>query len=186
MSDTILLPKTIKDTEPTRKSETSTLLVAASWHRFLIKKSDYYFAAYLNLLLRKYKKYLLSGNLPENPPNPTTRYQETGLNLIRINFRPDADDWCELGLLATSLGISRCRLFRWLLWLESIGFYEKHLSLAEYGGVPTTPAEISLTQTFNRTMGILTNYLQTNPDKIRVRNVFRDMERKLAIELDWP
>jgi hypothetical protein len=39
------------------------------------------------------------------------RHQRAGQNLIRICFRPDQDDWLELGQIALHMGVSRCLAF---------------------------------------------------------------------------
>ena len=45
-------------------------------------------------------------------------YQKQGLKLQRLDFRPNNGDWLELGLLACSLGLSRCAVFVMLLQRE--------------------------------------------------------------------
>ena len=42
-------------------------------------------------------------------------YQDRGLRLIPVSFRPMRDDWAMLGCLAMSMGYSRCVIFCALL-----------------------------------------------------------------------
>jgi hypothetical protein len=74
----------------------------------------------LKLLLQKYKGFLAIGNLPF-AGKPKLTYQKEGLSLQVFKFRPDNDDWFELGILAYGLGVSRCWLFSYLLELELSG-----------------------------------------------------------------
>ncbi len=39
------------------------------------------------------------------------RYQRPGQNLVRVCFRPEPDDWLELGQIALHMGVSRCLAF---------------------------------------------------------------------------
>ncbi|XDD52485.1 DUF1564 family protein [Leptospira sp. WS92.C1] len=64
----------------------------------------------LNYLLKKYgtvalKKNFLGKNLP------AISYQNKGLTLKKMNFRPNEKDWVELGIIALGLGVSKCLLF---------------------------------------------------------------------------
>jgi len=49
------------------------------------------------------------------------RYQRSGQNLVRVCFRPEADDWLELGQIALHLGISRCLAFMLLVRILARG-----------------------------------------------------------------
>lgn len=39
------------------------------------------------------------------------RYQRRGKNLVRVGFRPDLNDWLDLGQFALLCGTSRCLAF---------------------------------------------------------------------------
>jgi hypothetical protein len=77
----------------------------------------------LKSLLQKYRGFLAIGNLPF-AGKPKLTYQKEGLSLQVLKFRPDNDDWFELGILAYGLGVSRCWLFTYLLELELSGLGE--------------------------------------------------------------
>jgi hypothetical protein len=74
----------------------------------------------LKLLLKKYRGFLASGNLPFQD-KPKLTFQDEGLDLQKFSFRPYDDDWFELGILAYGCGVSRCWLFSYLLRLELSG-----------------------------------------------------------------
>ena len=54
------------------------------------------------------------------------QYQNTNLGLIKVNFRPQNQDWAELGIFSVASGRSRCMLFVILLLLD-IGGWENSL-----------------------------------------------------------
>jgi hypothetical protein len=91
----------------------------------------------LKLLLQKYRGFLAIGNLPF-AAKPKLIYQKEGLSLQVFKFRPDNDDWFELGILAYGLGVSRCWLFSYLLELELSGLGD-FLALKEAKIGLTTP-----------------------------------------------
>ena len=74
----------------------------------------------LGLFLVKYRSILVSDRFRASF-KVKTRFQERGLDLVRVSFLPKNDDWILLGLLAVFLGISRCLLFRVMLELEIAG-----------------------------------------------------------------
>lgn len=76
---------------------------------------------YFSLLLHRYKELALGGIFPKTE-KPKTSYQEKDQNLIKVNFRPNNDDWIELGIIAHFLGVSRTALFTWFLILELAGW----------------------------------------------------------------
>jgi hypothetical protein len=81
------------------------------------KKKSYKFKEGLKKLLEKYRGLLARGYLPfQNKPKLT--YQEEGLELQKFCFRPDDEDWYELGILAYGCGVSRCWLFSFLVELD--------------------------------------------------------------------
>lgn len=53
-----------------------------------------------------------------NSNREKTMYQESDLELVRFSFRPDSADWAELRVVARYYGVSICRLFVMLLFLE--------------------------------------------------------------------
>jgi len=104
----------------------STLLVPAHLIEALkLKKREHgrQMAVYLRNLLKMYRTLTHSGMLP-NPRKIKTEYQEEGLDLKRVSFRPNNADWLELGELALAFGKSRCWVFTFLFELDLIGFSE--------------------------------------------------------------
>jgi len=94
------------------KTGASTLLIPARCSRLL---NRFLRSNTMNDLLG----ILLSRGVPTNfrPGALRVRYQETGLELVRRDFRVDQAVWFRLGQLARSCGISRCFLF--VLMLEA-------------------------------------------------------------------
>ena len=89
----------------------STLLIPAALMPLLYKeRCTCPLAATLDRLLCKYRGMTLCKLLPV-AEKCKTQYQDAGLDLKRVNFRPDNKSWLELGLLARAFGISRCMLF---------------------------------------------------------------------------
>ena len=122
-----------------KDKSTSTLLVPAHLIDGLkLKKSEHglKISAYLKNLLKLYKIFTHSGMIPP-PRKIKTEFQDAGLDLKRISFRPNNDDWLELGELALAFGKSRCYVFTFLLELDLLGvlntLYESGLDRA----VPT-------------------------------------------------
>ena len=101
-----------------RNQTVSTLLIPESMmpsFLFLVKNHGAgNTSVYLRNLLFMYRTLTHSGMIP-SPISVKTEYQEEGLNLCRVGFRPDNADWLELGELALAFGKSRCWLFVFLL-----------------------------------------------------------------------
>jgi hypothetical protein len=76
---------------------------------------------FIHLLLHKYEPALLSKKLKLNR-SIIARRQKEGQHLQKISIEPKARDWVELGLLALSLGVTKCYLLVLLLKL-----YEKSI-----------------------------------------------------------
>ena len=109
-----------------KEKSVSTLLVPANLIDALkAKKKEHgrQMSVYLRNLLKMYRTLTHSGMLP-HPRKIKTEYQEEGLNLKRVTFRPSNADWLELGELAIAFGKSRCFVFTFLLELDLFGFWE--------------------------------------------------------------
>jgi hypothetical protein len=109
-----------------KEKSVSTLLVPAHLIEALkAKKKEHgrQMSVYLRNLLKMYRTLTHSGMLPP-PRKIKTEYQEEGLNLKRVTFRPSNADWLELGELAIAFGKSRCFVFTFLLELDLFGFWE--------------------------------------------------------------
>ncbi|MCB1177985.1 MAG: DUF1564 family protein [Leptospiraceae bacterium] len=91
----------------------------------------------LRYLLNRYRGYLAVGYLPWSG-KVKTLYQDKGLDLINLKFRPNNEDWTELSIIAFSLGVTKCWLFSHLLKLDFFGIGE-FLEKKEFNDVLATP-----------------------------------------------
>ena len=91
---------------------------------------------YLRILLKSYKTFTHSGMLPP-PRKIKTEFQDEGLDLKRVSFRPHNADWLELGELALAFGKSRCWLFTFLLELDLLGVWKILSKSGLNNAVPT-------------------------------------------------
>ncbi len=117
----------------------STLLVPAHLIDALkLKKNEHgrQISVYLRNLLKMYKTLTHSGMLPR-PRKIKTEFQDEGLDLKRITFRPNNADWLELGELALAFGKSRCWVFTFLFELDLTGFWETLYESGLNDAVPT-------------------------------------------------
>jgi hypothetical protein len=111
---------------------------------------------FLALLLDKYRILTHSGALPE-ACKLKTEFQDEGQDLQRVNFKPDNDDWLELGQVATFYGKSRCWIFTYLLRLEVLGFGELMEEALLTNGVPITASfQLQVALQLQRVLGIWT------------------------------
>ena len=109
-----------------RDKTISTLLVPAHLIADLKEKLKAHgnsFSAYFRNLLSMYRAITHSGMLPE-PKKIKTEYQEEGMRLVRVSFRPANADWIEIGELAIAFGKSRCWIFTHLLELDLLGLWK--------------------------------------------------------------
>lgn len=72
---------------------------------------------YFSHLIKKYRLWFYAGKLPFSQ-NVKTEYQERGTKIFIKTFRPELRDWLELGMWASALNFSICKLFVILLWFE--------------------------------------------------------------------
>ncbi|MBP7281325.1 MAG: DUF1564 family protein [Leptospiraceae bacterium] len=125
-----------------RNQTVSTLLIPESMmpsFLFLVKNHGAgNTSVYLRNLLFMYRTLTHSGMIP-SPISVKTEYQEEGLNLCRVGFRPDNADWLELGELALAFGKSRCWLFVFLLKLDILGLWYLLAQADLIFAVPTFP-----------------------------------------------
>ncbi|MBP7280939.1 MAG: DUF1564 family protein [Leptospiraceae bacterium] len=121
----------------------STVLVPAHLLNDMKKKTQEHgnsLVFYLHNLLRMYRTLTHSGMIPPSR-KIKTEYQDEGLKLKRLNFRPNSTDWIELGELALAFGKSRCWMFTYLLELDILGLWE---ILSESGLSDAVPAKNAL------------------------------------------
>jgi len=81
--------------------------------------------------------------LPD-PKKIKAEYQEEGLRLVRVSFRPanvPPFAWIEIGELAIAFGKSRCWIFTHLLQLDLLGVWK---ILSESGMDQSVPTKKSL------------------------------------------
>ncbi|MBK8395783.1 MAG: DUF1564 family protein [Leptospiraceae bacterium] len=129
------------DTLEDRSQTVSTLLIPENLmpnFLFLLKNHGAdNITVYLQNLLSMYRTITHSGLIPK-PIHVKTEYQDEGLNLKRIGFRPNNTDWIELGELALAFGKSRCWLFVYLLKLDIMGMWYLLVRSGLDFAVPTT------------------------------------------------
>ncbi|MCX7999105.1 MAG: DUF1564 domain-containing protein [Leptospiraceae bacterium] len=83
-------------------------------------------ARFLAYLLKKYRFLFYVNGIPFSK-KVKTEYQERGTEVFTKSFRPELRDWIELGIWASALNYSKCKLFVILLWFE----YEREFSVNE-------------------------------------------------------
>ncbi|HNO21618.1 MAG TPA: DUF1564 family protein [Leptospiraceae bacterium] len=92
---------------------------------------------YFSHLISKYRMMLRS--FAHDESSMTTEYQKSSHKLKKVNFRPIAEDWAELGAFSIASGKSRCLLFVLLLLMDLNGWGDL-LSLAGFPyDYPNTP-----------------------------------------------
>ena len=125
-----------------RNQTVSTLLIPKNLMPsfvFLVKShGSGNISVYLHNLLFMYRTLTHSGMIPF-PISVKTEYQEEGLDLCRVGFRPENVDWIELGELALAFGKSRCWLFVYLLKLDILGLWYLLAQADLIFAVPTFP-----------------------------------------------
>lgn len=84
---------------------------------------------YFSHLISKYRMMLRS--FAHDASSMTTEYQKSSHTLKKVNFRPIAEDWAELGAFSIASGKSRCLLFVLLLLMDLNGWGDL-LSLAGF------------------------------------------------------
>lgn len=105
----------LKDEKPTY----STLLISGDYlkkYAFLRSLNGKQWARYLHYLLSDpligEKMKLLKSNRSKK------QYQSAGLNLERVNFVPNPEDWAHLSILSNASGFSRCYVFVYLMLFD--------------------------------------------------------------------
>ena len=122
-----------------KEKSVSTLLIPSHLLISLNQKRNEHgkkLSTYLRNHLSLYRTFTHSGMMPP-PCKMKTEYQEEGLNLKRVCFRPNNADWLELGELALAFGKSRCWVFIFLLELDLSGFTEMLYESELDNAVPT-------------------------------------------------
>ena len=125
----------LNENEPT----VSTLLVPAHLINQLNSKRKEHgnrMTGYLRDLLKMYRTITHSGMIPL-PKKMKTEFQEEGLDLKRVCFRPQNADWLELGQIALAFGKSRCWLFTFLLEIDIAGLWNMLVESGLDQAVPT-------------------------------------------------
>ncbi|EMJ93969.1 DUF1564 domain-containing protein [Leptospira alstonii] len=118
-------------------SETVTLLIPEeTWRRYSEKEAKK-LPQRIPTLLKKYGKYL-SATPRLGKKAGRTLYQPSlgAQKMKRVNARLNAGSWTFFGALAQAHGVSRCYLFNYLLWLETVGVGDS-IERTMNEGVPT-------------------------------------------------
>lgn len=149
------------------EKDTCTFLVPSSLVSFLEKSLSELgdFNGLLIFLLRKYRRFLANGELFQFHDSHHSIYQEKNQGLQKFNVRIDPEAWTRLGLLAFAHGISRCKLFSLLLWLESVRI-EKHLVLFEPAGVPAYPMNLRMYIYLDYNRSLVYKTFEPHPDSV--------------------
>jgi hypothetical protein len=79
-------------------------------------------AEFIHLLLHKFEPAVLSKKL-RLKRSIVPRRQKEGQHLLKISIEPKARDWAELGIMAISLGVTKCYLLDLLLRLYEKAFW---------------------------------------------------------------
>jgi hypothetical protein len=104
------------------KTTSSTILIPIHYmpfYQFKLKNFNNSPKEYLSFLLNRYDFLIRNGIIPRNSKIETT-YQDEGLELQRVDFIPDANDWAHLKCLKTFLNRSMSWIFVYLLYLNSL------------------------------------------------------------------
>ncbi|WP_042709882.1 DUF1564 domain-containing protein, partial [Leptospira kirschneri] len=118
-------------------SETVTLLIPQdTWFRFF-ENDRKILPKKIPEFLKTYGKYLSSQKHIGKKAGKTL-YQPSQKNqkMKRVNVRVKSKNWILFGILAQAHGVSRCYLFNYLLWLETLGIGDSIVNTVN-AGVPT-------------------------------------------------
>ena len=118
----------------------STLLIPEKYYKRFMEKviTHQGVRSYISYLLMKYKIHIANGLVPAYR-NHTTKYQEKNLNLMKVAFRPNLDDWAELKLYRLSFGMSISAFLVYLPIADFVDFAEKISYFLGAVGIPLTP-----------------------------------------------
>lgn len=72
---------------------------------------------YFSHIVKKYRFLFYANELPFSK-KVKTEYQERGTEIFIKTFRPELKDWIEMGMWASALNFSICKLFAILLIIE--------------------------------------------------------------------
>ncbi|EQA82212.1 PF07600 family protein [Leptospira alstonii serovar Pingchang str. 80-412] len=127
----------ISSTLRENRSETVTLLIPEeTWIRFS-EKDVKGLPRKIPELLRTYGKYLSATKRLGKKAGRTLYQPSPGKQKMkRVNIRLNTGTWTLFGALAQAHGVSRCYLFNYLLWLESVGVGDSIVDTMNEG-VPT-------------------------------------------------
>jgi len=102
-------------------ASTSTFLVPVRYMDFLAGKIESCgnLRFYLEELLKKYRPILRTGEIHLEMGGLHMLKQEGDQSLVRFNFRPFEEDWCEMKSLAMGYHVSMCFIFSFLLSIET-------------------------------------------------------------------
>ncbi|MCX7998398.1 MAG: DUF1564 domain-containing protein [Leptospiraceae bacterium] len=105
----------LKEKQKTVSSLRIPLLLKKTLERGIQKHGN--LAKYLAHLIKKYRFLFYVNGIPFSN-NVKTEYQKRGTKVFIKTFRPENRDWIELGIWASALNYSKCKLFVILLWFE--------------------------------------------------------------------
>ncbi len=133
------------------KSSNTSFLIPIRQMKQLAASMKLYrsFATRISRLLIESSDLIYFGMIPRKRWKVTCSYQEQGLELQKVSCRVFDESIIEMDVMASSLGISRCRLFVLLLELEAVGWLRlvKELGLVR----PTTSFNSKVLSVQNQT-----------------------------------
>lgn len=132
-------------------------LVPAGWVAFVNTRSSEFggMRNYFNELIRRYRFLLATDQFaPDGKGKVKDHYQEAGLNLRKIAFRPMEEDWQEFKIIKQLKNMSMCLLFMYLVKLDFANFPEEDEFFRKNDEVSTkdTILIIELTQKYVSTI----------------------------------
>jgi len=148
----------------------STLLIPKSYMKLFYKGRQSHgdkTGEYLSHLLNRYRFLIKNGFIPKHE-YLKTGYQEKGLDLQRVDFAPNPEDWAEMKCLKAFFNRSMTWIFVFLLVLDSLDL-EKQLpgQLASFVVPKLSSLRLEVRIIFSRKKVLYDKILQMTRDKTR-------------------
>ncbi|MBP9888691.1 MAG: DUF1564 family protein [Leptospiraceae bacterium] len=147
---------------------TSTLLIPKNYMELFYegrKSYDGKTGEYLSHLLNRYRFLVRNGLIPKHE-FLKTGYQEKGLDLQRVDFAPNPEDWAEMKCLKAFFNRSMTWIFVFLLVLDSLELEKKlPVKLASFVVPKLSSLRLEVRIIFSRKKVIYDKILQITRDK---------------------
>ncbi|EKN85931.1 PF07600 family protein [Leptospira interrogans str. 2003000735] len=152
-------------------SETVTLLIPEKTWIHFSEKDRKNLSKKIPELLKIYGKYLsTTKRLGKNAGRTLYQPSPGKHKMKRVNIRVNTASWTLFGALAQAHGISRCYLFNYLLWLDSLGVGNSIVNTVN-AGVPTFHRSYSYILHLNLTNNRVIRKFQYKP-----KSYFKSLE----------